>query len=83
MSEGVTTEDQPRRRSKRNPLEEHANTPGNLVWKRPYEGAVPETGNEEEIEHDRAHEGTSRSSLHVAMPPSGLWPHLGGDVMSS
>lgn len=69
MSEGVTTEDQGWRSSKRNPLEEHANTPGKLVWKKAYKRAAPETGNEEEIENETTHEGTSQSSLHVAMPP--------------
>lgn len=51
-----------------------------MVWKKAYERAVPETGNEEEIENGRAHEGTSQSSLLLAMPPL---PSRGGDVMAS
>lgn len=52
------------------------------MWKKAYERAVPETGNEEEIENDRAHEGISQSSLLVAMPPLSLWPGL-EDMMAS
>lgn len=51
-----------------------------MVWEKACERAVLETGKEEEIENDRAHEGTSQSSLLVAMPPL---PGLGGNGMSS
>lgn len=77
------TTDQGRRSSKINPLEEHENTPAKLVWKKANKKAAPETGNKGEIENDRAHEGTSQSSLPLAMPPLPLWPGLGGDVMAS
>lgn len=78
----MTTEDQGWRSSKRNPLEKHENTAGKLVWKKANERAVPKTGNEEELENDRDHEGTSVFSLHTAMPPLPLWRGLGGDVMT-
>lgn len=52
------------------------------MWKKANERAVPKTGNEGELENDRAHEGTSVFSLNVAMPPLPLWRGLGGDVMA-